>query len=432
MAWDASQPSPAQQFISSLGAKALASGIITPQTAAQNASSLGLNSSSNFDMSSSGDDPSQAVNPVAVATGSVPPPSPPSHLPQGFHSLNSTTDKNISSGGTKANTYLDNAKIQGLSKELMGLPQFQQQQQDENDLRSAVNQNADYQKNLSHMDWSPLISYADSISGTNNAKNYQPPMSAQDLMNNQLSAKKALLSADQSSSKDLLDSFVKLKSGTATDNYYNSMAKLAQQGVGSPTGQGALGNARMINAVAGAGAKFDSDPILKQLVQTKNSLQRAGDIASGSVPVDAQSLYTLQNDISNAVAPGGYATDGKLKAEVLNPLVAEISNIKAKYGNSVTDLRAQDPALFKQLSSKISQISDVYNQQGQNRVQGIAANYGHVNNDDVAATVKDKTNYYNNQVFSNPAPAPTQGAKPLAQMTNQELKDYIASHGSGG
>lgn len=364
MPWDLD--SPAAKFVAQLGAKKLMSGEITPAQAIQNASALGLggqsqDSSSPLDMTSS--DASSNPNPMSQIGGSGGPSplqvSPPDFSPMtdinsnplynkvsfktpGAHIQDTVTGKQEAGNKTTKNTYLSSDDIKTLSNSLMSLPQFQNQQAGIDKLSSTLDQNTDLQKNLSHMDWSPLISYADSINGTNNAKNYTAPQAPAAIANQVAVGQEALLDKKQAMAKDLLDSFTKLKSGSAQDNYYKMLTDMNTAGVVPPRMGGSGGNAQATNTfkwnsayngdkalqTANTGVKSGSE--LQQLLDANTS---ASDFMAKVAAMRASGLQRITNyEMSNFSGDKSAANQFNQAYDTLatgNLDPANITNMKA-------------------------------------------------------------------------------------------------------
>ena len=66
--------------------------------------------------------------------------------------------------------------------------------------------------------------------------------------------------------------------------------------------------------IANSGKDFDQDKTLTQLANTNNSLDRATSIMNGKAPITGKNFALLQQDMINAMAPGGAANRGKSKS----------------------------------------------------------------------------------------------------------------------
>lgn len=154
-----------------------------------------------------------------------------------------------------------------------------------------------------------------------------------------------------------------------------------------------------------AGLAFENDPIMKQTKQTTNSLNRALSIANGNTPVTSQNFNMLQQDLINAVAPGGAATEGKVNRELVDTLAGKLNELNTKFGN-IQDLRKEQPQVFGQLVSLIKQVKSDYGQAQQERAQDLADAFKYSTNSRLQNTVNDKKSRY---LQNDPANSSDQG-----------------------
>jgi hypothetical protein len=85
-------------------------------------------------------------------------------------------------------------------------------------------------------------------------------------------------------------------------------------------------------AGSSAGQAIEHDPIVMQAKKTTNNLDRALSILDGKEPVTAKSFAILQQDMINAMAPGGAATEGKVNREMVHTLQEKLNDIALHYG----------------------------------------------------------------------------------------------------
>jgi len=135
----------------------------------------------------------------------------------------------------------------------------------------------------------------------------------------------------------------------------------------------ALTERQNINAT-NAGQAYEKDPILHQLKNTTNSLNRALSIANGDTPVTAQNFNMLQQDLINAVAPGGVATEHKVDRELVDTLASKLNEVKSKFGD-IQDLRTAQPQVFKQLKDLMNQVKQDYSQAMSDQAKNIHDSY---------------------------------------------------------
>lgn len=143
------------------------------------------------------------------------------------------------------------------------------------------------------------------------------------------------------------------------------------------------------NQVISAGHSFESDPILKQTTTTKNNLDRALKMLDGKTPITSQNFAILQQDMINAMAPGGAATEGKVNREMVTTLQSKLNELASKFGD-VQDLRAAQPQIVQQLRDTIKGVRGDYGAAANQRIKEIGSNFDDVKNKDVKNTVNRK------------------------------------------
>jgi len=113
----------------------------------------------------------------------------------------------------------------------------------------------------------------------------------------------------------------------------------------------------------------------------------------GDQPITAKNFAILQQDMINAMAPGGAATEGKVNREMVETFAGKLNDLALKFG-SIQDLRKEQPQIFNQLKGLIKNIHHDYNSALQTQVQALAENYENVNVPEVQKTVQKKVERY--------------------------------------
>ncbi len=319
----------------------------------------------------------------------------------------------------------DPAEFEKFAESYRQTPEFQAQQQGAKELEDAINMKMGKGAEGNSAWVKPLLALADSETGSNLMAGYTPP-APQDKL---LALKEKLQDNKGNVLKELSSAFKAAKTGSETDSTLKQLQQMMMYGQGM-NNTGALADVRGKRLISDAGAAFDKDPLLKDMEKTHNSLDRAMGMINGKTPITAKNFAILQQDMINAMAPGGAATEGKVNREMVTTLSTMLNDIGQRFG-SVSDLRKEDPGLFKQLGGLIGQIQGDYNKAYENRVGDIKSNYKYVADPDLQATVNEKVDRLlkrRAEPAVKTAPAKT-AAKDPAQMTNDELKEFIKSHG---
>lgn len=148
-----------------------------------------------------------------------------------------------------------------------------------------------------------------------------------------------------------------------------------------------------------AGLEFENHPIMRQLKQTTNSLDRALSIANGKNPVTSQSFNMLQQDLANAVAPGGAATEGKINRDLITTLSAKINDLNTRFGN-IKDLRKEQPQVFNYLTGLMGQVKDDYRQAMSSQAADIHDSFADSDNPKVKSVIKEKLKRYGPEEYA--------------------------------
>lgn len=390
-AWDLD---PATKFVAALGAKALADGTVSPEDAKQGYSSL-----SGSPMSS------LAANPVTSGNGgfSLSPMLSMQQNPMfskidltkpNAHAIQTDTAKQDITHGSKQTTWMSPEQYDQFRKSYLSTPEMQSQESGIQNMQDSYDQQKDLQKNLPHMDWSPLLALADSQTGSKTLQGYKAPQSPEDLAKSQLGMLSTVQDKKQQLSKDVIDAINRMKSGSVSDQYMQALTNATNAGIGSAGGAGGgLATPRRNALIAQSGNDFDKDKVLGQMVQTTNNLNRASNIMNGKTPVTVQMFNDIQKDLANALAPGGAATEGNMNRTILTTLAGNLNALQSKFGG-VKDLRKEQPQIFAQLQGFINQVQDEYNKAGADRLQLKAANWRNVPDDLIQKTVDDKIGKY--------------------------------------
>lgn len=140
---------------------------------------------------------------------------------------------------------------------------------------------------------------------------------------------------------------------------------------------------------AHAGESFDKDPVMKTITGTKNNLDRAINLINGKTPITSSKFKILQQDMINATAPGGAATEGKVSREGIDLLAEKLNRLETQFG-SVQDLRKEAPDIFNDLRDTITAVRGDYAQAANQRVKELGSNFQDSTNQKVQSTVKRK------------------------------------------
>jgi hypothetical protein len=243
---------------------------------------------------------------------------------------------------------------------------------------------------------SPLLSLADAMNGTHMSANYQAPGGKSEKLlkyADDLQKRKADLS------KTILEGVTKLKTGSEMAGQKQNVTNVFTDGTLANAGSG-LANVRGQQLIARAGEAFDKDPILKQVQGTNNSLDRALSIMNGTTPVTAKNFALLQQDMINAMAQGGAATEGKVNREMVETLATKLNELQ-QFGGSIKDLRKDNPELFAQLKDTIEKVQSDYGRAGMDRAADIHSSYQNVEVPGVRETIDRKLADWNKKGAKN-------------------------------
>lgn len=277
---------------------------------------------------------------------------------------------------------------------------------------------ADAGAKMSHLDLTPLLALADAQTGSHMASSYKAPEDkSQQVLQN--------AAAIQGKRGELLDSIKTAMGGAKAGTETTSVDTTRGEKTGA---QGGIAATRAQKLVLDAAGKFDTDKILVPIQNTHNSLKRAISIMDGKTPVTGKSFNLLQQDLINAVSPGGAATEGKVNREMVNTLAAALNNIEARFG-SVQDLRKEQPEVFAQLRGLINQVYADYSHAGLERTNELALNSKNIPNPLLQQTIQGKVQALTSK-FNAPVPGSQPAAKSAAEMTNEELDAFLAQHGA--
>lgn len=240
----------------------------------------------------------------------------------------------------------------------------------------------------------PLLALADTQNGGgvhpgNMAASFTAPEVAQGKV---MKGQDDLQKRKEALNKLIFDAAGKAKEGTDNSSLQSSLQQMLGYTSGMLSGN-ALSDYRGKKLISDAGAAFDKDSILKAVTNTNNSLDRAVSIMDGKTPVTAKNFALLQQDMINAMAPGGAATEGKVNREMVSTLSTALNDLALK-GGSIQDLRKDDPALFRQLKGLINQVQQDYARAGVDRAKELKSTYADVPDDKVQSTTDRKLKYW--------------------------------------
>lgn len=147
-----------------------------------------------------------------------------------------------------------------------------------------------------------------------------------------------------------------------------------------------------------AGQAFENDKLLKQMKNTQENLNRAEGMLNGDVPLNSKNFNLLQQDLINATAPGGAATEGKINREMVETYAGSLNDLATKLG-SVQDIRKAQPELVNQLRSLIGLIKSEYNGGMARQAADIHDSYDQTSIPEVRNTIKAKLYRYSPEAY---------------------------------
>lgn len=392
--------------VAALGQQALSSGQITPEEAQLHAQALGLMPSgvsmtntaprSAVDMNSNNPYP----RPKDIPMGNAAAPSDPEATPEDPNSVEFlsgekpaeyykrlTTISKDDATKNQRNHYMDPEDVEKAMDVVRNSPEATDLRRGENNLQGLLGMVAG-QKN-SDPGWvKPLLAYADSQNGSKLLEGYQPGPTREKTLETMLKYTDELQKRKADIVKTLSSGINAQKNGgftlVSSDTKQNTQDTVGQ---GSPLSARAMTMRNRL--IMQAGSSFDKDPVLLQVGQMQRSLDRAQSMISSKSPITANDAQMLQQDIINAFSPGGVATEGKVSRDVLTPFAAIVNQIMAK-GDSIQDLRKDDPNLFRHFQQAISRVQADYSKAGSSRVDELSTNWKDVPDELVQSTVARK------------------------------------------
>lgn len=284
------------------------------------------------------------------------------------------------------------------------------------------------EKNADKDGWiKPLLALGDAQSGGgvnpgHMAASFTAPEVAQAKVAN---AADNLQKRKEALNKLIFDAAGKAKEGTDNSQLQNSLQQMLGYTQGMVSGNG-LSEVRANQLRANSGAAFDKDSVLKAITNTNNSLDRATSIMDGKTPVTAKNFALLQQDMINAMAPGGAASEGKVNREMVSTLSTALNDLAQK-GGSIQDLRKDDPALFKQLRGLITQVQQDYAIAGLDRGKELHSTWESVDDPRVQDTIDRKLKYWQDRADKVvPKDTVSHVKKTDAEIANMNDADYQA------
>lgn len=154
--------------------------------------------------------------------------------------------------------------------------------------------------------------------------------------------------------------------------------------------QGALDERKNQNA-SKAGSEIEH--AVAPMKKTQQNLSRAQGMLDGSVPLSSQNFNLLQQDLIQATAPGGVATEGKMNREMMETYAQKINELKGKFGG-INDIRDAQPQVVNQMRSLIGEIKGEYDKAMEQQASDWADNYSANTNPKVQDTIKNKLQRY--------------------------------------
>lgn len=233
-------------------------------------------------------------------------------------------------GGTPANTAL-------LAK-LLGA---QQATVDKN------NQLADnLEKQPTQVDVSPILAWADSMTGGELSKAYKRPDTKEEREMKIAQLRNLASGAQQAITKDALSSI------QATDKNQTALQRLLMATAGKNAENDKKRGLQADRQMGMLVGRIHNDPIIKPSEQNMTSLQKAMTVLQNEhVPLSPQMLADAEQDVASGLQIRGQGgTEGKINRTQLITVGRLLAEAKQKYLNQPTiDLRKEEPELVKQV-----------------------------------------------------------------------------------
>lgn len=139
------------------------------------------------------------------------------------------------------------------------------------------------------------------------------------------------------------------------------------------------------------GMQFENQ--LAPYKKVNNSLDRALSLLNGNTPLTATSMNMAKQDLANAVAPGGAATEGKVSRELIDSYMEKLNQFEQRAG-AVKDIRKQEPELVGNLRDMTNQIKEDWSSAMARQAEDVHDSYKYNTNEKVKDTIKDKLMRY--------------------------------------
>ena len=408
-----------KQSLVSIGTNALQSGKVDPMTAKKMASSVGAKQLPDDDYltkylgggkqdpynfgpgpeMSSGAPASEMPSPMSSSMPALKPqltaamvPNPGGAAAGKKGSVINSSLKSTQNQGEKKiqNTYLDKDNLNSIAESLRSVPEVSgalgQPKDLEDQLSMIKNMNVD--KDSAWI--KPLLALTDSQTGSHFSQSYQPggmtPAERNQLL---LKYQDEVQKRKGDIAKTFIEGIGKIKSGTDQTTQNQQLLQALANNQNNASAAGGLASTRTDALRLRAGQDFDTDKILTQMTTTNNSLDRALSMMNGKTPITGKNFALLQQDMINAMSPGGAATEGKVNREMVETLAATLNDVQQKFGD-IEDLRKEQPQIFAQLQGLIKQVKEDYNRAGQQRVQEKLLNSRQMGDEGARKTAEDK------------------------------------------
>lgn len=285
------------------------------------------------------------------------------------------------------NKYMDPEQVQEAMDTIRKSPEMQDLQQGEGSMRNALAMAA-AQPNADPGWVKPLLALTDSWTGSKTMAGYTPGVTPHERTEMLLKYQDEIQKRKADIVKTLTGGLNASKNGGFVINTGTTKSTDTDtQGKGGPNS--AYSQTRRNALIARAGESFDNDIHLKSARASLNMLQRAQEMMSSGTPITATDLNQLQIDLSNAMAPGGTATNMKIGLDIVHPFAA-ILNSLVQRGDSIQDLRRDDPHLFKQFQQRLSMFKNAYEQAAVIRAKEKFSSWKDVPDDLVQSTIARK------------------------------------------
>lgn len=147
---------------------------------------------------------------------------------------------------------------------------------------------------------------------------------------------------------------------------------------------------------AHAGHQIESDSVMKDMVNARQSLSRGRGLLDGKNPLTYNNLSAVQMDVIAGMTKGGQTSEGKVNREMQESWIGKWNNAMAKAGKygEGNDIRTQDPGLYNQIKGLLEEVDHSIANNMSDRTKALASSYSQTSNKKVRATVDQKVKQY--------------------------------------